>query len=70
MQVAMNEVTARSFASLFFFQNFTEDHFLCFNIDRNDLVGSTISQLMAVDSVELKKPLRVNYFGKVWCFMI
>lgn len=66
MQSAMNAAAQRAFMALLFQPNALQGvhQYLVLNVTREALVSDTLRELSEVDSNDLKKPLKVKFYGE------
>lgn len=66
MQSAMNEAAQRSFMAMLFQPNAAQavNQFLVLNVTRETIVSDTLRELIEVDSNDLKKPLKIKFYGE------
>ncbi|KAK5650940.1 hypothetical protein RI129_001969 [Pyrocoelia pectoralis] len=66
MQSAMNAAAQRAFMALLFQPNALQGvhQFLVLNVTREAIVSDTLRELIEVDSNDLKKPLKVKFYGE------
>ncbi|KAF5286890.1 hypothetical protein FQA39_LY00423 [Lamprigera yunnana] len=66
MQSAMNEAAQRAFMAMIFQPNALAavQQFLVLNVTRETIVSDTLRELIEVDSNDLKKPLKIKFYGE------
>ncbi|XP_058798265.1 probable E3 ubiquitin-protein ligase HERC4 [Phymastichus coffea] len=68
MQVAMNVAASRTLTNMFFsaFHPINTEHpqFVTLNVSRENIVADTLRELSEYSSDDLKKPLRVKFYGE------
>ncbi|KAF5305408.1 hypothetical protein FQR65_LT07734 [Abscondita terminalis] len=66
MQSAMNQAAQRSFVTMLFQPEAVQavHQFLVLNVTRETIVSDTLRELIEVDSSDLKKPLKIRFYGE------